>query len=75
MGMTPSDKAKVAIAEWQDAYRQANGKDPPKVIHKAGWITIFGKYGSHGPKRRVSDIQRMTERLRQRMAENKEANK
>lgn len=59
--VSAKELADAAIAEWQDAYRKANGKEPPHIVYRSGWVVI-----REAKKRRVSDLLEMTKVLRRR---------
>ena len=58
------ENADAVVATWQEAYRDANNKEPPRVTYKAGWLTLH--YGGSGVKRRLWQLEDMTHELRRR---------
>ncbi len=57
------DRAERAIAEWKDAYRDANGKEPPAVWYETGWVSFRGS----ADKKRLHELEGMTKVLRGRL--------
>lgn len=60
------------IREWQDAYRSANGKEPPDVIYRDGWFNFATTHAdglSSTYKCRAKKMREMTANLLKRSAE------
>lgn len=56
-----TDEIEKVKSEWQEAYRLANGKEPPEITYERGWFRI--QYGKH----RKKDIIQFTENLLARL--------
>lgn len=64
MTTTARQRADKAIQDWTEAYRYANGKEPPRCEYRNGWIRIAGSMG----KKRVAEFEAMAERMRARVS-------
>ncbi len=65
--MKPQDKFNLLHNRYINAYREYNGFKPFNVWYKDGWVYVRGQESTLANKYRVSQFEKMTETLEERI--------